>query len=170
MLLIGASFFCFFGISRTAAYPSSRLISPFVLETKNGKQLHILTNCPQAVLQRYRSDLVDTIAHRDVVSMHLKQDTEETRQLYECGLFFQPLVSLFKKFGSRNASLEASVLHNICANGIITDTDLLGMGYQIDPICKSCSASQVLHLPSYRSQGKTGARRQPFRQDYSAGP
>ena len=90
---------------------------------------------------------VYTIAHRDVVSMHLKQGTEETRQLYECGLFFQPLVSLFKKFGSRNASLEASVLHNICTNGIITDTDLLGMGYQTDPICKSCSASldTVIH-------------------------
>ena len=67
----------------------------------------------------------------------MKYDTTETRRLLGAGVFYQPLVSLYRKLDSFNAS----ILHNICTNGIFTNTDLVDLGYNIDPVCKACNNS-----------------------------
>ena len=121
-------------LHRTLYAAGWALASPFNLINKQGESLHLLTKCPTAIVKAFRKDLVSTIAHRDIVALHMRHDTVETRELVDRGLFLQPLVALYSSLSSHDACL----LHNIVNNGIFTNTDLADSGYDIDPVCGLC--------------------------------
>ena len=107
------------------------------MTNKLGVPLHLLTACPKAIIQSFKADIVGTIAHRDVVKLHMKNNTAETRSLVEHGIFYQPLVALYNS----SCSIDASTPHHVITSGIFTNTDLVDMGYDIDPVGIECQAA-----------------------------
>ena len=74
-----------------------RFDSPFMLTTKYGHKLHLPTTSPKRVLSTFKADLLETISRRDIVSLHVKRDTPESRLLMDSGAFLQPLAALYNK-------------------------------------------------------------------------
>ena len=107
---------------------------PLFLITKAGRALHLPTVCPARVAKLFAFDLKQTIIHRDITRLHVRSHTDNARNLFEHGLFFQPLLNMYKRLDS----FSASMLQNIVCNGIFTNTDLLSLGYDVSPDCPSC--------------------------------
>ena len=68
-----------------------------VLVSKSGENLHLPTVCPARILKVFGADLQETIVQRDIVALHMKHGTEETKALFENGLFIRPLVNVFNR-------------------------------------------------------------------------
>ena len=108
--------------------------SPFVLEDRVGRELHLPTVCPVRVANMFEKDLGDTIVHREAVRLHLKLNNSETQSLRDAGIFMHPLVNLYNKWDYT----ASRTLLSIVSDGIFTNTDLCNFGYDVDPTCSNC--------------------------------
>ena len=113
--------------------------SPLVMVSKDGTQQHLASKCPKQIVAKFKKDLLETIARRDIVSLHMRNPTEESQAILDNGLFLQPLAALAGRLGRS----DAHTLHNIVSNGIFTNTNLVAYGYDLDPICQIVSRVSI---------------------------
>ena len=113
-----------------------RFVSPFQFVTKYGLEIHVPTTSPSRICSMFKADLLETIARRDIVGIHMRRDTPESRLLMDNGVFWQPLRTVYNHLSKE----RRITLQNIVTNGIWTNTDLADAGYSIDPICTSCNS------------------------------
>ena len=66
--------------------------------------LHLPTVCTEKVVYWFRKDFRDVI-NRDVLRLHYRRFDDETKELYERGLFFQPLQSLYNIMDAPSANI-----------------------------------------------------------------
>ena len=101
-----------------------------------------MSQCPTQISKAYKSDMAEVIQHRTVVKLQM-DDKFDAQELYEAGLFFQPLRALFNKL----PPVSKLLLVQIVTDGVFTNYSLFNMGYLCDPVCPDCgeSVDTVLH-------------------------
>ena len=110
---------------------------PFAFIDKGGRVVHIPTECPARIEAAFKKDLMETIAHRDIVRLNYRHPCAQSAALVDRGIFLHPLTCLYNKLSTTNV-IAANTLSSIVAGGIFTNTDLVDYGYDIDPVCTQC--------------------------------
>ena len=109
-------------------------LGPLVLSDRGGRPIHLVSTCPSRVIARYLSDLSEVMVHRGTGKLFLQRDDEESQAIFERWLFFEPLLSLYRKLQPH----QARTLIRILSNNTCTNNDLFNYGYDVDPGCALC--------------------------------
>ena len=107
---------------------------PFNIVSRAGKGVFLTRTCPRQIADLYRNDLCEVITTRGIVKLHCALNNDESKRLYECGVFIDPLVKLHDSLPSG----QARALRDIVSNGVFTKADYFDFGYNIDPVCDRC--------------------------------
>ena len=112
-------------------------VTPFVVKTRNGRSLHLLSVSPRRVVASYKDDMHEVITHRGTAKMYMKLDTDESKKLFEQGILFDPLRTLYNRLPPSSAN---TLLKIVCGT-YTTDADLYKFGYDVDPACSLCGSA-----------------------------
>ena len=106
----------------------------FVLKTREGHEVNLSNTCPKRILGMFRRDVSRTILARGVRKAVVRSDCPMGRTLVDNEWFFQPILNLHKKMPKK----EAALLRAWCADGIVTNVNLINMGFDAPPDCPKC--------------------------------
>ena len=122
---------------KTIAKAGWSFSGPFLLATNEGGVMDMRVSCPRKVTQSFRIDLCNAITLR-AVQRKVDDNPNLHANCYDIltnGLLLKPLVDMARHLSSR----DRQTLVAITSNGIFTNTDLMWMGYDINPVCTNCN-------------------------------
>ena len=122
---------------KTIAKAGWSFLGPFLLSTREGGKVDMRVTCPRKIVQLFRNDLCDVISLR-TVQRKVKANPDAPPELHNIlseGLLLKPLTDMAKHL---NAG-DRQTLIAIVTDGIFTNSDLMWMGYDIDPVCRDCN-------------------------------
>ena len=122
--------------ARVLMYVGWSFEGPMCIKTNTGTVFNTTTVCPKRIVHAFSQRYQEVILGRAARKLHARLGTTETAALVDRGIFFEPLLSLKRNLPAK----QGRALVNIVANGVITATSLIDMGFDYPPECKKCSA------------------------------
>ena len=91
--------------------------TPLQLRDRQGADYHLLTVCPKRVASAFKADLQFMIRERYLLKIHDKFGNDESSQLLQKSIFYEPLQSTYNKLNFR----QAQTLLLLTSNGAFTN-------------------------------------------------